>query len=155
MTESSKHLNPFRLISTHALELSLKASDPTITKLDFNLDFKHQVAGVPDAKTDNERRTFVVQFQAEVKNTAQSVVLFTKFIVIFQCENPITSEYIESDIIQINAPAIAFPFLRSFITTVTSNAGVPPMYLPSINFIKLAKQAKGKSTLNMPERLGP
>ena len=42
-----------------------------------------------------------------------------------------------------NAPAIAFPYVRVFISNITLNAGYNPIVLPSFNFIKLAEENKG------------
>lgn len=44
---------------------------------------------------------------------------------------------------KVNAPAIAFPYLRAFISNLTLQAGYKPIVLPSINFNKLA-EAKPK-----------
>jgi preprotein translocase subunit SecB len=41
----------------------------------------------------------------------------------------------------INCPAIMFPYLRELIADLTRRAGFPPLHLPPINFIELAKQA--------------
>lgn len=41
-----------------------------------------------------------------------------------------------------NAPAIAYPYLRAFVSTVMLNAGYPPLMLPSVNFVELNKKKK-------------
>ena len=41
----------------------------------------------------------------------------------------------------INAPAIAFPYLRSFLSILTMQAGYPPVMIPSVNFVEFAKRA--------------
>jgi len=45
-------------------------------------------------------------------------------------------------IIENNAVAILFPYLRALLTTVTSNANMPPYILPIMNIIELFKQDK-------------
>lgn len=40
----------------------------------------------------------------------------------------------------INAPAIAYPYLRSFITNALVSAGYPAVYLPTVNLVEIAKQ---------------
>jgi preprotein translocase subunit SecB len=54
---------------------------------------------------------------------------------IFKTQNPIDEDFRTSSFVKINAPAIAFPFLRSFITTITVNAGYNAIILPSVNFL--------------------
>ena len=68
-------------------------------------------------------------------------LLNTKYIAQFESDEPIAEELREQlPVFKINAPAIAYPFLRSYIATVLLNSGLPPVMLPTINFIELAKQ---------------
>ena len=60
-------------------------------------------------------------------------------LFIFKLDDKITEDFKLSDFPKINAPAIAFPYLRAFISNLTLQAGVPPVILPSINFVGLAK----------------
>lgn len=39
-----------------------------------------------------------------------------------------------------NALAILFPYLRSLVTTVTVNAGIPPIILPAVNIIQMLEE---------------
>ena len=39
----------------------------------------------------------------------------------------------------INAPAILFPYIRAYITTLTSLSGLKPIILPTLNLIGLGK----------------
>ena len=60
--------------------------------------------------------------------------LKAEYIVWFKTSEPIDDKFKKSHFPSINAPAIAFPFLRSFISTVTLNAGYAPALIPSVNF---------------------
>lgn len=42
----------------------------------------------------------------------------------------------------INAPAIIFPFIREHLSNVSMKAGIQPILLPPINFVKLAEDKK-------------
>ena len=61
--------------------------------------------------------------------------------VFFNTSDKINQKFKDSKFIIINAPAIAFPFMRSFVATVTLNAGYSPAILPSVNFLELKKRA--------------
>lgn len=139
MRENKPEGNPFRLLATQApnVDLRCKVSKPSH---DHRLDFKHNILRIEDPQDDEERRIFIVEFNITVSNTDKTLTLTVKYHVIFKCENEVTEEYLTTPLIQINATAIAFPFLRSFVTTITANAGFPPIFLPSINFVKLLKQ---------------
>jgi preprotein translocase subunit SecB len=52
----------------------------------------------------------------------------------FRSKKAIDMEFKSSSIARQNAPAIAFPYLRSFVSTVTINAGAPQIILPTYNF---------------------
>ncbi|MGP2459544.1 protein-export chaperone SecB [Pantoea ananatis] len=40
----------------------------------------------------------------------------------------------------VNAPAIAFPFLRAFVANFLMSSGYKPILLPSINFVNFSKE---------------
>jgi len=58
----------------------------------------------------------------------------------FECDEAIDAEFKNSHFPRVNAPAIAFPYLRAFISTVTLNAGYPVIMLPSWNFQAMDQQ---------------
>lgn len=43
-----------------------------------------------------------------------------------------------------NAPAILFPYLRSYISTLTAQAGLSPVIIPTINLVKNGEELLGK-----------
>lgn len=51
------------------------------------------------------------------------------------------SDEIQYKMLKINATAILYPYLRSFVTTVTGNAGFTPLILPLINVYEFLKSA--------------
>lgn len=84
----------------------------------------------------NEKDTthFTVNLELEIKSPDSTFMLQVKSMALFQTQSPIDAAFKESPFVSVNAPAIAFPFLRSFITTLTSNAGLKPLILPAFNF---------------------
>ncbi|WP_222708016.1 protein-export chaperone SecB [Algibacter pacificus] len=58
----------------------------------------------------------------------------------FKLDKDISEEFKLSDFPKINAPAIAFPYLRAYISNLTLQSGFEPVMLPSINFVNLAKE---------------
>jgi preprotein translocase subunit SecB len=62
----------------------------------------------------------------------------------FEAEKEITEEFKLSDFPSINAPAIAFPFLRAYVSNLTLQSGYDPAILPSLNFVEMAKKKKTK-----------
>lgn len=59
---------------------------------------------------------------------------------IFKSDEPLTPDFLNSHYTSINAPAIAYPFLRAFVATLLLNAGLESVSLPAINFVEHLKQ---------------
>lgn len=62
----------------------------------------------------------------------------------FKCDNKIDEEFRKSDFVKINAPAIAYPYVRAYITQVCLASGFGAKILPTINFVELEKMEKAK-----------
>lgn len=62
---------------------------------------------------------------------------------IFEVEGKINDAIIEQ-LAFINCPAIIFPYVREAIADVTRRGGFPPVHIPPINFVELAKRIKEK-----------
>jgi preprotein translocase subunit SecB len=89
---------------------------------------------------DDDSRTFGVEFKLDVKDKSFDININMTFI--FKLDEDITEQFKLSNFPKINAPAIAFPYLRSFISNITLQAGYLPVILPSINFVKLAEEVE-------------
>jgi len=59
---------------------------------------------------------------------------------IFESDEPLDESFWNGNFHKVNAPAIAYPFLRAFVSTVLLNAGLEAVNLPSINFVEMAKK---------------
>lgn len=59
---------------------------------------------------------------------------------VFECSSPIDDKFLKSEFGRISAPAIGFPFVRAFISTISLQAGLAPILIPSINFVQFNKE---------------
>ncbi|WP_324021263.1 protein-export chaperone SecB [Aeromonas caviae] len=105
-------------------------------KESFELEFS--TAYKPD---DTEECSFVIVFDLRLK-VHDTHYLAVKYHALFLTDSPITSDFQNSPFPKVNAPAIAFPFLRSFVATTLLNAGFEPILLPSINFQAMYNRTK-------------
>jgi preprotein translocase subunit SecB len=87
--------------------------------------------------SEDDEKLFFVGFKIEVKDKKFHLNIESSFR--FELDETITEEFKLSDFPKVNAPAIAFPFLRAFISNLTLQSGVNPVVLPSINFTKANK----------------
>lgn len=102
---------------------------------------KDQVAGDDIKKHDN---LFGISYILEVKGETDIFNLKIEAIAIFKSDIEITPEFLGGTFAKINAPAISFPYLRAFISTLTLNAGYSPIILPAFNFNSLNIKQEGK-----------
>ena len=86
---------------------------------------------------EEDKKSFGVGFNIEIKDTDFDLTIEALFM--FKIEGNITEEFKLSNFPKINAPAIAFPYIRAFISNLTLQSGFEPVILPSINFVKLAE----------------
>jgi len=93
---------------------------------DINLVFENSI------RTDGNG--FVTEINLNLINKTKSFEISLLFDFTFETQNVIEPEFLNSNFCKINAPAIAFPMIRAFITTMSANAGIPAIILPSINF---------------------
>jgi preprotein translocase subunit SecB len=68
-----------------------------------------------------------------------------QFVAWFESPTPLGKEDINSAFARINAPAIAFPYLRSFISLLTLNSGFRPVILSTVNFVEMHKEFEAKT----------
>jgi len=98
----------------------------------FSINFKIIVP-------ENGSNTYLIVFKVVIDNTFVDIKLISE--AIFETNQAIDEEFLNSNFVRINSPAIAFPYLRSFISTLTINAGIPPIVLPAINFTQIKPEA--------------
>jgi len=99
-------------------------------KIDFDIVF-------PPNPPDN----FIIRFKVQISNTKQFDIDLT-YDCVFKTDDVIDSDFKDSQFPSVNAPAIAYPFLRSFISSLTLNCGYEIVMLPTINFTKFLAQPK-------------
>ena len=86
---------------------------------------------------DEENNTFGVAFKLNINDRSFDLIIeaFFNFEIV---DEKITEDFKLSSFPKINAPAIAFPYLRAFVSNLTLQSGLEPVILPSINFVQLA-----------------
>ena len=88
--------------------------------------------------SDSESRDFLVTFEI-VLSLSQGYLLEIEHSSIFTSNVNLDKKFQESNFPKVNAPAIAYPFLRTFIANFLLNSVYEPIILPSINFTKFKK----------------
>lgn len=131
-------------MSTPATTLSIKMEQFWVTNLemelggrnvenasdDFEIEMNH-LLGLPRG----DDLAFLVVFNLKLtEKVAGALRISLKAIAKFSVSEPVTKEVAKHPIIVQNAPAIAFPFVRSYVQAVTSLSGLPGIMLPVMSF---------------------
>lgn len=109
--------------------------DASVTEDNFDLSFQN---GFSDG---NDSTEFTVRFKITVASI-QGYVLDLVYVSEFITDEPITDKFTASPFPIVNAPAIAYPYLRSFVSLLILNSGFDPIVLPTVNFQELLKKRK-------------
>lgn len=123
--------------------MNIQFKEWNVTNLNFSLlsEKRNENTFSLDAKSrfqeNEETNNFEVIFKLEVSDKAFDLVV--EAIFNFETDSSITENFKLSHFPKVNAPAIAYPYLRAFISNVTLQSGLEPVILPTINFVKLAQ----------------
>ncbi|PMG18173.1 hypothetical protein BCU96_12990 [Vibrio lentus] len=126
-----------QLVSTKVEKLNLTQSK-SLEIEENDLSFKFS-----NAYSNESPDTFQVIFEMSLLLAEDSSAqLDVEYVALFQANEEIDDEFKVSPFPQVNAPAIAYPFLRAFLGTFLLNAGYEPVMLPSVNFQALYNESK-------------
>ena len=126
-----------KLLDYRVVNLNLESieQDSPLTQQSNELDLQ-----VGQFYPEDKNNIFGVGFRISFKQDGYALKAEMRFF--FETDDSITDEFKNSPFPIINAPAIAFPYLRSFLSIITMQSGYPPVMLPSINFVEFAKNAQ-------------
>jgi preprotein translocase subunit SecB len=92
--------------------------------------------------SDDNNKIFSIIFTLKLIN--EEFQLEIEAIAHFGTIESINEDFKNSPFLKINAPAIAYPYLRAFISTLILNMGFSPVVLPTVNFVAMNKQTEKK-----------
>jgi preprotein translocase subunit SecB len=122
------------------MKLQLKKTEVLDLKLGKSIDepfedgFSYEVA----LSEDNSKIVAIV-FSLTLE-TEEKFRLNLKYRAIFETDEDLTEDDMTSHFFSVNAPAIAYPFLRAYIGNLLLNSGMEPILLPSVNFAALVRE---------------
>jgi preprotein translocase subunit SecB len=123
----------FTLHSNRVESLSINNIDKTTTsKNKFNFQYRC-------LHSADKKREFVIAFDFHLESK-NGFDLNLEHHFLFKSAQNLTAEFLSSHFTTMNAPAIAYPYLRAFVATVLLNAGLDSIALPAVNFVELSKQ---------------
>lgn len=77
---------------------------------------------------------YCIRLSVRIHNENNSLSLLTEFLGNFEYNPEITDEE-KSIYFKHNAPAILMPYIRAYVSSITSLSGIPTIVLPTYNFL--------------------
>jgi preprotein translocase subunit SecB len=93
---------------------------------------------------EEESKAFTIYFKISLP--AENNLLSIEYIATFTTSENVDDEFRESHFPSVNAPAIAYPYLRTFVSQFLLLSGYEPQILPTLNFVKMQEQDENVTT---------
>ena len=119
----------FRFLGYKVLESSIKVCEEPIKDAHLSVHF-HQEIGYNE---DEQKMRLVLT--SKINDDKSLVDIEIKTVGIFEYDKTITP--LERDnFFRVNAPAILFPYVRAYVSSLTALSGINPITLPTLNLSK-------------------
>jgi preprotein translocase subunit SecB len=109
-------------------------------------DRKLSIQITPTGVINKKEKVFELTLGLKVNNKGDSAYVNVEALGTYSFEDDLEDSML-SNFFYLNAPAILFPYLRSYISTLTTLSGIPPINLPTLNLVGFREQLKKKTTM--------
>lgn len=127
----------FRFKDYKIVDASIHISPDGITSNKMSIEMKPQ-SYVTDAELN-----YKLQLDINISNSENQFSVFVSIIGQFEFDSDLEPKAKEN-FFKINAPSILFPYVRAYISTLTSLSGMVPVILPTINIVEAMKNIEVK-----------
>lgn len=123
----------FRFKNYKIVDASIHISTDGITGKNMSVDIK------PQSFVSDKELNYKLQFDVNISNSENQFSVFASIIGFFEFDSDLDS-VAKDKFFKINAPSILFPYVRAYISTLTSLSGITPVILPTINMVEAMKE---------------
>lgn len=106
---------------------------------------KFSISFDPKGLINKAESTYQLHLITYIKNQEDTINIEIDIVAFFSFDNKIERDQLNK-MFFINAPAIVFPYLRSYITTLTVLSGIDPVILPTLNLSGIGKELEQNTT---------
>jgi preprotein translocase subunit SecB len=92
----------------------------------------------PKGIVNKEQKTYQLQLGAKIEDKTKALNVEIEAVANFIFDTQIDEDTLKS-MFFINAPALLFPYLRAYISSLTALSGLKPITLPTFNLTGLGK----------------
>jgi len=133
MNNSSFQFKGYKIIDSH------------IKQNHDNIAHELKLSFIPKGEIDKTQSTFILTLETTIKDENNAFSAYIKAKATFSFDKDADPDHIDN-FFYINAPAILFPYIRAYISTLTTLSGVKPVTLPTLNLSSLGKDLKDNTT---------
>lgn len=99
----------------------------------------------PKGFLNKKSNTFDLHLGIKIQDDNKSFKIEVQAVAFYEFESEIAISS-PSSLFYVNAPAILFPYIRAYISTLTNLSGFPPINLPTLNLTSLGKDIESKTS---------
>jgi preprotein translocase subunit SecB len=103
------------------------------------------IAFSPRGVVNKENQTYQLLLEAKIEDESKSLNIEIEAVANFIFDHKIDEDTLKN-MFFINAPALLFPYLRAYISSLTALSGLRPITLPTLNLTGLGKELE-KNTI--------
>lgn len=129
MKVRSKYESPLVLEKIEIVESNFRKKDEPMEGLELGVQVEHSLK-----KMSND--VFEVLLETTVSDEEEKVYVNVKGRAIFSTQQE------NRDILEKNTIAIMFPYIRSYISIITTQPGMSPIVLPAMNIVAMINDQK-------------
>lgn len=117
----------------------IEITESTFRKKDFSLDELELGVRVEHSVENIGKDEYEIVLNTTVSDENENVYVNVRGKAIFRTQQK------NMDMLEKNTIAIIFPYIRSYISIITTQPGMPPIVLPAMNIIAMVNDQKGKN----------
>ncbi len=124
MDIKSKYSSPLELKSIEIIECAFKKNSSDLKGIELGVKVARKI-------NDLENNDYEILLDTIVSDESEKLFVKVRAKALFH------TELDNRDMIEKNTIAIMFPYVRSYISIVTTQPGMPPIVLPAMNIIAM------------------
>lgn len=129
MTIKNDYKSPLTMERIYITNSSFSRAEESIEELELGIRVKHNLTSLSDNRYRLELTLFVGDEAKKLEVSATCAAIFR-------------TETDQKVLVERNAVAIVFPYLRSYISTITTQPGMAPIVLPPMNILSMLSDEK-------------
>ena len=132
MKVRSAYESPLVLEKIEITESTFRKKDFSLDELELGVRVEHSVENIGEDE-------YEIVLNTTVSDENENVYVNVRGKAIFRTQQK------NMDMLEKNTIAIIFPYIRSYISIITTQPGMPPIVLPAMNIIAMVNDQKGKN----------